>query len=404
MDDTPKPRLAISEGLRRILDYRKFTGPTRMLVLETQYFFDRSWIAAAKSLGWQTATVPSVMTGGLTREQIATLFTAVGEFKPHFILTSNYAGMDDMGMFARFFEDARIPYVSWFTDTPRMILFRTVIHASPFMVAATWEKAYIPHFKSLGFEHVLFLPHATDPELFRGEPRSNHVRSVAFVGTSMIDQAEEAWEKLKLAPEMRDEVKRAFDQGRVTRESFAEGVTAILDPAILERADESARRNAELCLVYEATRRMRCDLVRTLTPLGIEAHGDTHWKSITKKAYGAVGYFTDLARFYRDTAVNLNTTSLQMRTSVNQRVFDCPAAGGFLLTDNQGDLSEFFEPNTESATFDNLDELKDKTQYYLKHPDERTRIVRAAQSRIAAHHTHAHRLQMLEAYLKERYA
>ncbi|MFA6242432.1 MAG: glycosyltransferase, partial [Candidatus Hydrogenedentales bacterium] len=363
----PERRLTISEGLRRILDYPKFAGPTRMLVLETKYFFDQSWMRAAHGLGWQTATVPSVMTGGLTREQVQKLFLTVGEFKPHFILTSNYAGMDDMGLFARFFEDAKIPYVSWFTDTPRMILFNAVIHSSPYNVAATWERAYIPHFGRLGFQHVLFMPHATDPDLFRGDPPTAWARNLAFVGTSMIDQAEDAWDKLRQAPEVRDEVARAFVEGQVTREAFAMGVESILDPGVLGRADESARRNAELCLVYEATRCMRVDLVRALSPFGVEAHGDLLWKRITDKAYGPVGYFTDLARFYRTTAINLNTTSLQMRTSVNQRVFDCPAAGGFLITDDQEDLNEFFEPDSEVVTFNTLGELKDKVTYYKKH-------------------------------------
>lgn len=404
MSQTPKRRLALSDSLRRILDYPKFVGPTRMLVLETQYFFDKSWMDAAQRLGWQTASVPSVMTGGLTRDQIAQLFLTLGEFKPDFILSSNYAGIDDLGLFARFFEDARIPYVSWFTDTPRMILYNLDVHASPYSVAATWEKAYIPHFERLGFDHVLFMPHAADPALFSDAPATSFARNLAFVGTSMIDQAEEAWEKLKQAPEVRDEVKRAFDEGRVTREAFAEGIEAILSPSILARADESARRNAELCVVYESTRRMRCDLVRALMPMGVEAHGDPFWKRITPKAYGPVGYFTALPAFYRDTAVNLNTTSLQMRSSVNQRVFDCPAAGGFLITDNQQDLTDFFDVGVEMIVFDNLEELKEKVSYYLKRPEERERVIRAAQKRIAAHHTHAHRLQSLEAYLKERYA
>ena len=93
-----------------------------------------------------------------------------------------------------------------------------------------------------------------------------------------------------------------------------------------------------------------------------------------------------------------------MRSSVNQRVFDCPAAGGFLITDNQQDLTDFFDVGVEMIVFDNLEELKEKVSYYLKRPEERERVIRAAQKRIAAHHTHAHRLQSLEAYLKERYA
>ncbi len=397
-------RLTITEGMRKILDYPKFVGRTRMLVLETQYFFDRSWIRAAESLGWETATVPSVMTGGLTREQIADLFQTIGSFKPHFILTSNYAGMDEMGMFARFFEDARIPYVSWFTDTPRMILFGRTVHCSPYSVAATWERAYIPHLEAHGFPHVLYMPHATDPLLFHGEPQLQHERDLAFVGVSMIEQANEAWEKLEANIPLKQAVRDAFDHGRVTREAFANGVDSILDPSLLNAADESDRRNAELCLVYEATRRIRTDLVRRLAPLGVDVFGDDAWNTVHSTCYGDVSYFDGLSHLYRSTAINLNATSLQMRTSVNQRVFDCPAAGGFLITDAQSDLEELFDPETEVVVYATLDELEDKVRYYAVRPEERTAIIRAAQRRVAAHHTHAHRLSQVERYLKERFA
>jgi spore maturation protein CgeB len=331
------------------------------------------------------------------------LFTKLAEFRPDFILTSNYAGMDELGIFARFFADARIPYVSWFTDTPRMILFERVVYPSHFAVAATWERAYIPHFKKLGFEHVHFMPHATDPALFNGEPVEKWLRPASFVGDSMTIHAEEAWEVLEDYPEVTEALRRAFKEGRVTRDNFAVGAGAILGEELVDSCAAKERRHLELCLVYEATRRMRRRMVEAVKPLGVEARGDVHWRKIVERAGGPVGYFDDLAPYYRNTAVNLNVTSLQMRSAVNQRVFDCPAAGGFLLTDAQGDLDEFFDPETETATYSSYEELADKADYYLKNPGERVETVRNAQRRIFAHHTHAHRLEALAAYLKGLY-
>jgi spore maturation protein CgeB len=396
------PRLKITAGMRALMDYRKFAGRTRMLILETQYFFDKSWICAAESLGWETAAAPSAMVGDLTRDDIVALFTSVGEFKPDFILASNYAGMDMYGMFSRFFEDVRIPYVSWFTDTPRMILFDRQVYCSHYSVAATWERAYTGHFRELGFEHVFYMPLATDPALFNGEPAEHCPRPLAFVGTSMIGEVNEAWEKLAHLPHVIQAVHHAFDARRVTRERFAQGIQAILDVGLFDALSPSERRNVELCIIYEATRRQRADLVQRLAPLGLEVRGDPEWLKVYPRADGPVGYYTDLASFYRDTSVNVNTTSLQMKSAVNQRVFDCPAAGGFLITDAQGDLEELFEPD-EVVTYSSLDELNDKATYYLAHPEQRVAVVRRAQRRIGEQHTHAHRLHALEGYLKERY-
>lgn len=397
------PRLHIGDGMRRFLEYPKFRGTTRLLILDANYFFESSWRRAAESLGWETASVPSAIVGSLTREDVRQLFTALAEFKPDFVLASNYAGMDTEALFARFFEDARIPYVSWFTDTPRMILYDRKLHCSPYMVAATWERAYTTHFEQLGFQHIHFMPLATDPSLFQGTPAVNTERSLAFVGTSMIEEAEEAWGKLCHLPAVTEAIRRAFDEGRVTHDRFAEGVEAIVDAALLARCDASERRHVELCLIYEATRRQRAGMVLRLAPCRPAVRGDAAWRRIYPAAEGTVAYHDGLAAYYRDTAVNLNVTSLQMKTAVNQRVFDCPAAGGFLLTDAQADLAEFFDPGREVETFASLEELCEKTDHYLAHPKERVALVERAQRRIAAHHTHAHRLQTLQTFLKERF-
>ncbi|MBM3290048.1 MAG: glycosyltransferase [Candidatus Hydrogenedentes bacterium] len=397
-------RIDISPRLRAMLDYPKFVGPTRLLVLETEYFFDKSWLRAAESLGWETASVSSAMTGGLTRDQVAAMFRTVADFKPHFILTSNYAGMDEGGLFARFFEDARVPYVTWFTDTPRMILYNRVVHCSHYSVAATWERGYMPHLVALGFEHVYFMPHATDPHLFHGAARDTHVRDLAFVGASMISHAEEAWEKLREFPAIAQAVRDALDSGRMTRAQFAKGVETIVEPWLLDQCAPRERRHLELCLVYEGTRRIRADLIKRLAPLDIEVYGDPEWKQIHDRCFGDVGYFDALAPFYQSTQININSTSIQMATSVNQRVFDCPAAGGFLITDAQADLAELFDLDREAVTYRTHDELVELAARYRTDAHARARIIAQAQARIAAHHTHAHRLKALEGYLRDRFA
>ena len=398
------PRLQITEGMRRILDYPKFSGPTRLLILETNYFFEQSWRRAAQTLGWRSATVPSAMVGALTRDDIHALFITMAEFKPDFILASNYAGIDTEGMFSRFFEDARIPYVSWFTDTPRMILYDRKIHASYYAVAATWERSFTRHFEELGFQHIHYMPLATDPALFTGPPGETYERRLAFVGSSMIQQVNEAWEKLEHLPEIVRAILDAFNEGRVTRDRFAQGVGAILPPALLEERTVSERRHIELCILYEATRRQRAEMALALESLGVEIRGDPAWSQVVPRAGGPVGYFSDLAPFYRHTAVNLNTTSLQMKTAVNQRVFDCPAAGGFLITDAQSDLADLFDMESEVTAYASMGELEDKVKYYTRNPAQRIPIILRAQKRIADCHTHRHRLATLETYLRERFA
>jgi spore maturation protein CgeB len=313
--------------------------------------------------------------------------------------------MDTEGLFARFFEDARIPYVSWFTDTPRMILYGRKMHLSPWSIAATWERAYLPHFEALGYEHIYHMPLATDPALFNAEPAPSHARPLAFVGNSMIEHTAEAIDRFRDKPAVLRAVIEAFDTGRVTRDTYALGLPAMLPPEVLAPLDRTDLRNLELLINYEATQRQRVDLARSLAPLGLEVRGDPHWLQVHDKVGGSVGYFDDLAPFYRGTAVNVNSTSLQMRAAVNQRVFDCPAAGGFLITDAQGDLFEHFDPDGgEVVAYRALEELRDLADHYLRHPAEAREITLRARRRILAKHTLEHRLRDLTAYLRGRFA
>jgi spore maturation protein CgeB len=402
--DMKSRRLQIGEGMRKLLDYPKFAGATRVLILETGYFFDQIWARTARSLGWEAQSVSSAMVGGLTHEQLASLFKTLAEFKPDFILTSNFSGMDTLGIFGRFFEDVRIPYVSWFTDPPHMILYGRDLYLSDYVVAATWERAYLPQYQRLGFKHVHFMPHAADPAMFSGAPEIHTERALAFVGTSMIEQTREAFEKHEHLPHVVAAMQQAFDAGRINRHNYNLGLEAMLDPEIIAPLDASERRNLELLINYEATRRQRLELVQALAPLGVLVRGDENWRSVYAKVGGPVDFFRDLAGFYRGTAVNVNNTSLQMECAVNQRVFDCPAAGGFLLSDAQPDMEQFFDLGKEAIVYHSLDEAHDLAAWYTDHPEERLAITEAARRRIQAEHQHAHRLTALENFLKERYA
>ena len=172
---------------------------------------------------------------------------------------------------------------------------------------------------------------------------------------------------------------------------------------MLVNLEEVKINNIEFLIQFEGTARMRTTLIERMNPYGVEVRGDVHWLQLTPRCSGKISYAGELARYYRETAINLNITNLQMATSVNQRVFDAPASGGFVLTDRQSDMERLFDPESEIATYDSWEELEDKVEYYLAHPAERRLITQKAQQRILAEHTYVHRLKTLEAFLRERY-
>jgi spore maturation protein CgeB len=77
------------------------------------------------------------------------------------------------------------------------------------------------------------------------------------------------------------------------------------------------------------------------------------------------------------------------------RSVEIPACGGFMLAENSQEHQELFEENKEAVYFDinNLNELLEKTNYYLEHEEERTSIAKAGRQRcIKSGYSHHERL------------
>lgn len=77
---------------------------------------------------------------------------------------------------------------------------------------------------------------------------------------------------------------------------------------------------------------------------------------------------------------------------VNPRTFEIAACGAFQLVDNRRELPEMFRIGEEIVTFDSMEDLREKIDYYLKHPEEREAIAMAGMRRVLREHTFVHRM------------
>jgi spore maturation protein CgeB len=275
-------------------------------------------------------------------------------------------------------------------------------YASAYTVALTWEATYAEYLTHCGFAAVQTMPLALDESVFLIPPGEEPSHPPAFVAHSMVDYAEREWEAVRARPALLAAVNQAFAEGRVNRASFGMGVESVLGPVAAQFDAEDLRR-AELVFFIEGTRRLRRELVETLAPDGLVVRGDEAWRTISPQWGPGLAYSTELAPFYRDCRVNLNSTSIQMATAVNQRVFDCPGAGGFLLTDNQASLSELFDLETEVAVYNTLEEAREQLRWFVERPEARKEIAARARKRILGEHTYRHRLEEIVGMLKALY-
>lgn len=395
-------RLDVSPRMRELMAYPKFAGEApRLLVLHSNYWLDAACAHAAEGLGWTWQRVDVAIAGQLGREAIANILETLATFRPDFVLSINLSGMDERGMFANLFNDLAIPYVTWFVDDPRTILLDRNLYGTPHATALTWDRAYEDYLWDRGFGLVTTVPLAVDDTVFNASPVDATAGPPAFVGSSMTSHAQDEWAWISQYPDLAIAVTSALEEGRVTRDGFSRGIGHLLGD-VAETFDPHQRRHAEIYCFVEGTRRLRHRLISALADMDLVAHGDGGWVEVTPHVGPPVDYANGLATFYRQCPVNLNITSVQMRNTVNQRVFDCPAAGGFLLTDDQADLKALFAED-EVVTYDSLDSCRAKLSEYVGHPAARREVTARARKRILGEHTYRHRLETIVALLKDRF-
>ena len=112
-------------------------------------------------------------------------------------------------------------------------------------------------------------------------------------------------------------------------------------------------------------------------------------------------------KIYSASTINLNLHS-SVRTDslvshgdfVNPRTFELAAMGAFQLVDQRRLLPELFDAD-EIATFDSMEEMYRKIEFYLHHPEERAAFCEKAKKRVMASHTYAQRMQTLVTYLEK---
>jgi spore maturation protein CgeB len=412
-------RLRAGAAFARRTGYPKFAGGTpRVLVAQGDYFLQGEIDAALRGLGVAARglSLPDLARGSTAF--VESLLTAVTEFRPDFLLTVNHLGLDREGRLMGLLADLELPLASWFVDSPRLILHDFPRQADPWCAVFTWDRDTAPDLSALGFADPVFLPLATDPDRFR-PPRPGDApleaafaADVSFVGSSMVRQVREPLDRLAGFPELvRDYAALAGAFARAPRRDVA-GFLAEARPDLHARfmalPDSRARLDFELLVTWEATRQYRTRCVRALLPFAPSIAGDRHWAETLPASppwrhLPPLNYYRDLPGFYPGSKVSLNCTSMQMKGAVNQRVFDIPACGGFVLTDRREQLSLAFDPD-ETACYDDPGEITDLARHYLAHPDERRRIADRARRRILAEHTYRHRLATLIEAMRRRYS
>ncbi|SDA42024.1 Glycosyl transferases group 1 [Butyrivibrio sp. INlla18] len=97
---------------------------------------------------------------------------------------------------------------------------------------------------------------------------------------------------------------------------------------------------------------------------------------------GLASYNEKMPRVFHRSKVNLNITLRSILSGVSLRVIDILAAGGFLITNYQAEIAEYFEDGVDLVMVYTPEDMIQKTAYYLQHEDERKEIALNGQKKV----------------------
>lgn len=109
---------------------------------------------------------------------------------------------------------------------------------------------------------------------------------------------------------------------------------------------------------------------------------------------------SDISKIMRNSIISLNFGDSGLiwkglnfirSRQIKARIFEVPAAGGFLLTEYSEYLENYFKIGKEIVTFNGVDDLLKKIHYYILNDSERNNIAIAGYERVNNEHTYEKR-------------
>lgn len=287
-------------------------------------------------------------------------------------------------------QTMNIPYISWIYDMPHTTLFSPQIKNAVNHIFVFDHMLY-RELKTYGYPCHLYhqpLPVHTErivrelgyPPLYAGSQFP-----VSFVG-SLYDNC--MYNRITYLPEYL----KGYFQGVMEAQQKIQGynfVDKVLTPDILEELKKwvvleipseytTSYKNEVVDMInakITSTERIRLlNKIAETTPLVLFSGSDG--RSLVPKAQygGVVDYQKEMPAVFRTSKINLNITLRSIVSGIPLRALDIMGAGGFLLSNYQPELTEYFVEMEDCVIYDSEEDLLNKVEYYMSHESERNEI------------------------------
>lgn len=316
----------------------------------------------------------------------------------------------------------RTRYICWTVDSPVPELFsesmrRTTNHIFLF------DQAQYQHFSPYNPEGIRYLPLAACTERFdtvisdiSDADRKAYKTDISFIGSLYSEK--NPMHQLKNLPEYERGYIDALTEASLkvygynpVEEAVTDNIAAVIKScspdfytlnSTITNPDRYIAAHSFIGMQIAETER-----IRTLNTLARFFTVDLFTGSDVSmlngvRTHGIVNSLTQMPKIFHLSKINLNMTIKPIQTGLPLRVFDILGCGGFLMTNYQSELTEYFDIGVDLEAYTSMEELVDKCAYYLEHEDERKQIALNGYRKVCEQHTYIHRIkEMITSILQE---
>lgn len=376
--------------------------------------YENAIISAWKRMGYQITEITEEMTNKdlLPKEQLQLVSEALKAAHYDFVFSINY-----FPVISEVCNIFKLPYACWIVDSPVLELYSESIYRKWNRIFL-FDHALYEEFAPKNPDCIFYLPLASDfatlapiCDSITEEDVERYSCDISFVGSLYSEKC--PYNRLQNMPEHL----LGYLEGIMDAQLKIYGYNFIRELMTDELVNEfkahlpgfyqfpekyEANEKALVADLYLSTKVTELERLRMLGALSEHFSVDLYTGSDTSGLpqvhnRGLARTYFDMPKIFRLSKINLNMTAKSIKTALPLRIWDILACGGFVMSNYQSEIPEYFEIGVDLETYSSEEELVEKCSYYLNHEDERRQIAENGKNKALQQHTLEQRLRELVA-------
>lgn len=302
---------------------------------------------------------------------------------------------------------AHLTYISLIVDSPVMELYSNSL-SNPCNRIFLFDRELLREFGERNAGHVFAVPLATNmvrnDKVISGAPENikrKYKSDISFIGSTYQEKC--PFNRAKLP-----DYEKGFVDGLIEAQLKVYGYNFIESAISNDMADKilahipdsyhfpdgySGSSKAIAAQLYISVKTAEQERLRALKMLSDFFNIDIYTGSDTSTMphihnKGFARSLDEMPLIFNQSKINLNITAKSIRSGLSLRIFDVLGCGGFLITNYQAELPDYFEIGKDLVAYESLSHLKELCSYYLKHDDERREIAAHGRETVLSHYTY----------------